>query len=303
MVTTGGGGIVIAPGTRAPKITNYPAWEYALLAKLNAPVNAITLVGLNLWAKSEGVEATANNPLAITDPNQEFGPDTGTINSAGVASFGSMGDGVDATANFLSAPDYAGIVTALRQGTSLNAIYQAINASPWCRNCQGGDYPNAFVGYTGVSSVQLGSIPIFHGGSPSGSGAVTGGAAESAAGFYQCNKSTTIIGGGDSIIHFNILDACQAKALVGGLLIGAGVVVMVFGGVLLLAASDFVEGGVRDAIGLFGISKIGGAIRGQKAPAPQDQPDPNAQRQADRDQWSEDHGRPWSESKAGRGEV
>ena len=297
MVTTGG--IVVTPSSRAPRTSNYPAWEYALLAKINAPVNAVTLIGLNLWGKSEGVEATANNPLAITNPNQEFGPDSGTINSAGVAQFATMQQGVDATANFLSAPDYAGIVTAFQRGTSLNAIFQAINNSPWCSNCQGGNYPSALAAYAGATGTKLTSIPIYHGGSPSGSEAVTGGAAESSAGFYQCNKSTTIIGGGDSIIHFNILDACQAKALVGGLLVGAGVVVMVAGGVLLLGERV----GLTDIIGLFGIEKITGALRGRRTAAPEVQPDQDAQRQADRDQWSKDHGRPWSESKAGRGEV
>lgn len=222
--------ILIKKNTRPAKNTNFPAWEYALLQKRGWPATTANLIGLNLWAKSEGMPATENNPLAITNPNQEFGPDSGTVNSNGVVRFDSLQGGVDATSAFLDAPSYAGIDAAFKQGGSLTAIYTAINASPWCRGCTGGRYPAALAQYAGGGSVALGSIPIFHGGSASGANAAQGGQAESASGFYQCNPNSVIVGG----LGFNVLNACEAKALVGGLLIASGVLVMTMGGIILM---------------------------------------------------------------------
>ena len=293
------GAILIKPSTRAPKTTNYPAWEYALLQKLNAPANAITLIGLNLWAKSEGMPATENNPLAITNPKQEFGPDAGTVNTSGVVRFKNMQQGVDATANFLSAPTYDAIVTAFQRGTSLNEIFHAINSSPWCAGCENGNYPVALSSYAGKGPISLGSVPIFHGGSPSGVAAVTGGAAESASGFYQCNKSTTIVGG----LGFHVLDACTAKALVGGLLVGVGAVLVVLSVASLARESVFssIGGPLGSLVGRLSATSAPAPVAAPVAPVAAPAPTPNDQRDAGRREWERAHGKPWSESPAGRG--
>lgn len=279
--------------TRSPKTTNFPAWEYALLSKLGAPATPENLVGLNLWAKSEGVEATANNPLAITNPNQVFGSDAGTINTAGVAKFSSLGSGVDATANFLNAPGYSAIVAALKRGNSLNALYSAINNSGWCRGCQGGAYPSALAKYS-TGPVNLSAIPIFHGGSPSGSAAVVGGKSESSSGFYQCNSATTIVGG----LGFNVLNACEAKAIVGGLLMAAGIATMMVGGAILLRRP--IRTGVGTAL-KFVPDPRAQAASNVVTPAPK--PSAEERRAEGRRAWEAKYGRPWSESDAGRGNA
>lgn len=159
-------------GAIADALGAYPPWETALLGDLHITPNITNLKALNLWAASEGVRATANNPLAITDPGNHW-PHAGIVAENGgdpVYAFPSLAVGAQATAAFLQGSGYGGIRSALANG-DLTAIYVAINSSGWCRGCQGGHYPVQL--YQAIH----GNNPtaVFHGG-PS-SGAVTVGTA------------------------------------------------------------------------------------------------------------------------------
>lgn len=118
-------------------------WRHALLTALGAPSTPDNLNALNAWASSEGVDPRNNNWLAITDPNNRW-PHAGVVASNGgnpVYAFPSQAVGVQATAAFLAGSYYVGVVDALKANRGVRAVYNAINSSPWCKGCQGGNYP------------------------------------------------------------------------------------------------------------------------------------------------------------------
>lgn len=120
-------------------ITSGGDWRYGLLAALHAPVTAVNLDALTWWADSEGTPTSWNNWLATT----EAGYGGYTVNGAGVKAYPTLDDGVAATAATLAGGFYTRVVAAFRAGDSLTAIWDAVNASPWCYGCQGGRYPVA----------------------------------------------------------------------------------------------------------------------------------------------------------------
>lgn len=115
-------------------------WRGALLYQLGAPTTAPNLQALAMWAQDEGMPAWTNNPLATT----EGAPGARNWNSTGVKIYPDADTGILATARTLKLPAYHAIVRALQNGTSLYAIWSAINRSPWCAGCQGGLYPRSF---------------------------------------------------------------------------------------------------------------------------------------------------------------
>lgn len=217
---TAGSGVI--PWSRPAK-QSFPAWEYALLRQLRAPYTHTNLIALNYWAASEGTPPSQNNWLALAD------------SSSHITTHATMDQGVQATASQLQSPNYGypEIVAALRAGNSLPAIWGAINASGWCSGCQSGRYPTAL--YNAANpGFDLLSAPIYHEGSTATS---TGsGTTAKAVSFTQCHG--TVIGDHVGVFFghgpsFTLLDACQAKALVGGLLVWGGVVLMGWGAVML----------------------------------------------------------------------
>ena len=228
-----------------PIATSYPAWETDLLSQLNIAPNPVNLQFLNLWAQSEGMAATTNNPLAITDPSNSY-PHSGVVAPNGgdpVYAFPSAAVGSQATAAFLKA-GYGNVIAAM-QGTNLGSMWQAVNSSGWCKGCQGGKYPTA------VYSALNGNAPtsIFQGGG-------TGNGVQQTPQGSSSNGGCSSAGGisflGSSL---GIGTGCQLKALTGGLLIGLGASVLLVGGALIAA---------------YGISatKVGKAATGALATAP-----------------------------------
>jgi hypothetical protein len=133
-------------------------WRVALLTSLGAPVTPSNLAALTFWAQSEDATLTklvgANNPLAITDPHNQW-PHSGVLADNGgnpVYGFPSPQVGGQALAAFLLHNNYGPVVAALRNDAGLAAIFGAVNQSGWCRGCQGGRYPVALankLNYTG----------------------------------------------------------------------------------------------------------------------------------------------------------
>ncbi len=237
---TAGNGII--PWTR-PTTSSYPAWETALLKQIGAPVTKTNLIALNYWAASENTPASQNNWLALGD------------SSSHITSYASMDQGVQATAKQLQSPDfgYPQIVAALRRGNSLAAIWGAINASQWCSGCQGGKYPTVLANAANPGFDLLAS-PIYHNGATTGGPSGAPGKTTSGTSFTQCHG--TIIGtkigevvGINAGPSLNLLDACQAKALVGAGLVFFGANVMIIGAVILGVADVLrgVVGGTKSA--------------------------------------------------------
>lgn len=250
-----GSGII--PWSRPGK-SSFPAWEYALLGQIHAPTTHTNLVALNYWAASEGTPASQNNWLALGD------------SSSSTATHATMDQGVQATAAQLlsSSYGYPQIVRALRQGNSLPAIWGAINASGWCSGCQGGKYPTVL--YNAANpGFDLLSAPIYQQGSAGTSTAP--GKTASGTSFTQCHG--TIIGDHVGILFghgpsFTVLDACQAKALVGGLLTLIGVNLLVYGAVMIGAADllrSLLGGATRSATGTAARSATAATTAGRAA--------------------------------------
>lgn len=110
-----------------------------VMQTLSGTYNATTLEALILWADSEGTPDRWNNPLATT----EGWPGAYDVNSAGVKAYPSQNAGIGATVKTLRLGYYSAVVRAIRSNAGMQAIYDAINASPWCAHCQGGRYPIA----------------------------------------------------------------------------------------------------------------------------------------------------------------
>jgi len=117
-----------------------------VMQQLGGPFNAVTLEGLEYWADSEGTPGSWNNPLATTQP----GYGGVNVNSAGVKSYPTENDGISATVATLRDPAYAAVVAAIKDNKGLNALWVAVNQSPWCRNCQDGQYPVVLAQHTGA---------------------------------------------------------------------------------------------------------------------------------------------------------
>jgi len=231
----------------------YPLWERYLLIALNAPQNAAQLEALNLWAKAEGLPGDTNNWLALTDPGNEFGQAGGdpkgalangvwNYDSAGnplVVTFPTQAAGISATVKFLNA-GYQDVIAALRDpNATVESIGQAVanNKRAW-----GGDgsfiLNNASSNsvYSDSGTGTQGAADIYKNGS---TGKLT---------FTQCNSADSLIGEnglfGFGAVH--LLNACQLKAIVGGLCIGLGVSIFGLGVTLVVLNSQTVQGVTSD---------------------------------------------------------
>ena len=218
---------------------SYPQWEYYLLKSIGAPQGPAQLDALNLWARSEGMPATTNNWLAITDSNGEFGATGGLPQGALatgvwnyqkdgktplVVTFASLSNGVSAISSFLQ-HGHTGIIDALKNP---NATVETIATAIQKDGAWGND-GNVILGNIGA--------PIYHGGTSTGKTADT-----TTSTFTQCNSNNSIIGYGGIVAgvgKFSLLNPCQAKALVGGLTIGLGGII--FGAGLFIISANAVK--------------------------------------------------------------
>ncbi len=209
----------------------HPSWEVATLRGLGIQPNNTNTLALLLWAKSEGnTRGRGYNWLNMTTP----APGATTFNTTGVKNYVSFTQGVATLVSTLKSPMYANITKTLAHAKdtptptspnllvskpSLAMIWTAINKSPWCKGCQTGKYPVAL--YKGQAGTTAG-------------------------GTYP---DTLLAGGGttDRCVWklgpgLCVLNASQARALKGGLLVTAGGVVA-FVGLAILAAYGFEKKG------------------------------------------------------------
>ena len=102
-------------------------WAKDFLTKLGMPVTSSNLQAITAWEQAEGTKA-AFNPLATTQSG--FAGET-TFNHVGVKNYVSYQDGIDANVKVITNGLYTNILAALQQGTSAQAVAQAVADSPW----------------------------------------------------------------------------------------------------------------------------------------------------------------------------
>lgn len=121
-------------------------WRAAVLREMGVPVSDANLKALSFWHQSEGTALATNNWLAISDGANKW-PHAGCLAQCGggspIYAFPDQATGAKATAAFLRGSYYTRVMDAFRSNAGLGAIFAAINASPWCAGCQSGHYPVA----------------------------------------------------------------------------------------------------------------------------------------------------------------
>lgn len=98
----------------------------AVLRGLGAPWNSATQRFLYAWRQAEGGSARYN-PFNTTQRM----PGSVAYNSVGVQSYPDAATGVSATVKTILNGRYTPLVSALRSGTSVSAMADALAASPW----------------------------------------------------------------------------------------------------------------------------------------------------------------------------
>lgn len=123
-----------------------PDWRALLLDLLGAGASAENVLALQLWADSEATPAWANNPLGATADMPGSRPLS--ENPAGLRAYPDLATFARAMAAQLGVDlRYRPIIEALRDEASLELVWRAINASPWCEGCQAGRYPAALANW------------------------------------------------------------------------------------------------------------------------------------------------------------
>jgi len=261
----------------AKTVTKYPQWEYYLLKAIGAPQNEAQLEALNLWWRNEGMPDAANNWLAITAPSSNLN-EWGQIGSApGVDNYGqnrnaiepgvwnsfhngqyhvltfpTQSAGINALVSFLE-HGHTDIITAFRDpSATVDSIGNAITADGgW------GNDGRKIIAQSGGTSVYIGTNSP-GGKAKTGVGQANNGGSNSS--FTNCSSDQVIIGTPGIIGSFgkiNILNACQAKAIVAGLTIGVGVAIIGFGFVQMGLAIT-----ARSTVGQAVLGTVGARVTG-----------------------------------------
>lgn len=106
------------------------SWAQALLAKLGLPTTSSNVTAITAWEAAEGGhwnDPDKYNPLNTT----QSAPGAVATNSAGVKSYTSWDEGLTATVQTLTNGMYAGILSALKGGSSAQSVVSAVVSSPW----------------------------------------------------------------------------------------------------------------------------------------------------------------------------
>ena len=131
-------------GRTSPQPISFGRWAALLMPTLGAPACTNNLIVTVAWETQEFTQARWN-PLATTRDM----PGATDFNSTGVKNYPSLADGLEATRLTLEdgAPEwgYGAVLASLRSCADPMATARAINASSWCRGCEGGAYVTALV--------------------------------------------------------------------------------------------------------------------------------------------------------------
>lgn len=245
-VSTIPGSGVLGTTTSGQPITNQAStnylWAQMVLQDAGLPTTQSNLNAMVLWMQAE------EPPSNWFDRNNPLNASLGTSSTDGTGSYPSLTVAAQQTAAMIRQSNMKGIYSAFSSGQASGAtIGAAIIASPWASGHYGGNVAK----FTGTPP------PIIAAGSGAvlGSGASSGdsGAAPNGAG---CSGK----GGGIDILGAHIGNACQLKALTGGLLMGVG------GGILLVGATLIAAYGLsQTSVGKAGLAATSGTPIGKVA--------------------------------------
>jgi hypothetical protein len=130
-------GAVDVPPVGSP--VTFGTWAKLFLTSVGAPACGDNVAVVITWEAQEST-AAAYNPLATT----HLADGATAFNSVGVRNYGSLEQGVQATADTLQLGSdtygYGAILDALAACAPAAMTAAAINASAWCRGCAGGGY-------------------------------------------------------------------------------------------------------------------------------------------------------------------
>lgn len=220
----------VAPAETSTTMTaDVKTFVDGVLTGIGAPVNKVTETAMLNWLANEqgGPQLTAfetdkGNPLGVQ-----------TVEGAQSGRTGNIQGGVDATVTTLLGGNYAGVVNSFRAGNSVSAINSAIVASTWNRNHYGG--LNVFTktaGGGGGNPLGAGGyLPIAQAGGSGLTGSTPGSSSTPAqSSGTGCNAKGQVWGGIDlKVTSVGGFTYCELKALLGGLAMASGGVLIVVG--------------------------------------------------------------------------
>jgi murein DD-endopeptidase MepM/ murein hydrolase activator NlpD len=125
-------------------------WAKTLLGKLGKPITADNIKALTTWAAWEGGQwknSAHYNPLNTTENE----PGATNMNSEGVKSYTSWGQGYAATVSTLNNGRYKSILKALSAGNNASSVLHAVDHSPWGTHIPGYGGPTGDLGTAGVA--------------------------------------------------------------------------------------------------------------------------------------------------------
>lgn len=198
-----------------PTTTNY-VWATTVLTDAGLPTTPNNVLNMVRWMASEEPPSNwyhNNNPLNIN------------AGGSGSDSFPSLTASAQETASYLNMPNYTGIKAALASNAPFSSFEAAVVASPWAASHYGGG-SSFFSGTPATVSLAGQTLVAGSPGNPASSGGSSVGGSS-----VGCGASSNKGIGGDLIGGLG--DACQIKALTGGLLVGLGGAMLIIGGVLI----------------------------------------------------------------------
>lgn len=208
------------PLVQPPNAAAAPSWASDLLAALSAPQSSNNVLKLEGWNACEG-NGPGQSGLPINNPfNTTLGGYGGvSVNSAGVKAYPSWQDGLTATVQTLKATRYNGIVSNLQSDGDPSQFASAVGGSGWGTN---GACIARSIGqpYTGPSAPGNGGNPA--------AAAAGGSNFDPSKPVWQINLP--LLG------SVTLVNAGQARTIKAFSLIGAGALVMVAGGAVVLGA-------------------------------------------------------------------
>jgi hypothetical protein len=234
-----------------------PTWAVQVLQAMKVPVTSTSLYVLDLWSQSEGTQGNGGTDFATGQPRYNWLNSTQVINGSVCCQSCSQGcgskypiqdypdqaTGVQATAQTIQG--WPSIYAVFREGNAdLTNFFEAINTSApgpcslaGCAADGNTTYPQALYAALGkgTPTYDPGSTQYTQsGGASGGSSTASSGTGCAAKGCIAKSPSVDLklfsLGGGC------LLNACQGKAIVGGLAIVGGGVILLAGAVLAVVA-------------------------------------------------------------------
>jgi hypothetical protein len=218
-------------------------WAQQLLKLTGAPVTPGNTQFVYDWEVSEGGGGKFNPLNQGPVPGKPQWTTTGSQYGGGAADFASWQTGLLGASAYLHMPAYAGVLAGLRANDPV-AARSALIASPWAASHYGG-------GANFSSAPVPGGKPVLP---PLGAGGITGGAGGVGAGISGGGADPCLLGWTPikSVIGIGPEGPClfsrtNARALIGGLVIG-GSLALSLGGVVVLVATAFTRTGAAGKV-------------------------------------------------------